>query len=170
MPMIDVSCGVGAIITHPGLVNLRGCRIGSGSRIGPFVEILPGTVIGQNCKISSHSTLCGNVHLGDGVFVGHGVVVTDEHGDDDGSEPPPTVIGGGASIGSRATILAGRVIGRGAMIGAGAVVIDDVPDFAIVVGVPGRVIGDGRSGPSTASSRDESPEGDRTSTPTGPTA
>lgn len=168
MPMINVSCGVGTIITHPGLVNLRGCQIGSGSRVGPFVEIQPGTVIGQNCKISSHSTFCGNVHLGDGVFVGHGVVVTDEHGEEDGSEPPPTVIGGGASIGSRATILAGRVIGRGAMIGAGAVVIDDVPDFAIVVGVPGRVIGDGRSGPSAASGQPAVSEEDRTSTLRGP--
>lgn len=153
--MVNVSCGEGVVITHPDLVNLRDCRIGANSRIGPFVEIMGDTIIGQRCKISSHSFICANTHIEDGVFVGHGVAITDEQAPEDagrrrsparGGPHPRTSIGAGASIGSRATVLAGRVIGTRAMIGAGAVVAEDVPDFAIVVGVPGRIVGDIREG------------------------
>lgn len=144
MPMVEVTCEEGVVVTHPDLVNLRGCRIGAQSRIGPFVEIMPGTVVGRRCKVSSHSFLCGGVRLGDGVFLGHGVAVTDEEVAP-GESCPPTEIGAGASIGSRVTILAGCTIGRGAVIGAGAVVTEDVPDHALVVGVPGRVVGDART-------------------------
>ncbi len=150
MPITDVSLEDGASITHPDLVDLAGCRIGAGARVGPFVQIRPGSRVGARCKVSSHSVLGPAVELGEGVFVGHGVVIGDtetESRETGGSETVacrPTRIGPGASLGSRSTVLPGLVIGRGAMIGAGAVVTGDVPDFALVVGVPGRVVGDAR--------------------------
>lgn len=146
----------GVVIYHPDLVNLYGCRIGEGSRIGTFVEIQKEARVGKNCKISSHSFICSGVCIGDGVFVGHGVMFTNdlypralnsEGGLQSESdwELLTTKVGAGASIGSNATILPGLTIGEGAMIGAGAVVTRDVPDFAIVAGVPARILGDARA-------------------------
>src|SRR4051812_18976381 len=66
------------IVHHPDLVNLYGCRIGSGTRIGTFVEVQRGAVIGSNCKISSHSFICEGVTIADGVFIGHGVMFTND--------------------------------------------------------------------------------------------
>jgi UDP-2-acetamido-3-amino-2,3-dideoxy-glucuronate N-acetyltransferase len=131
--------------------NLYGCRIGDGSRIGPFVEIQRGAVVGARCKISSHSFVCEGVELGDGVFVGHGVVFTNDRypqavtadgplqGDGDWTLER-TIVGSGASIGSGAIILCGLTIGENAIVGAGAVVTRDVPDGAIVAGSPARVM------------------------------
>jgi acetyltransferase-like isoleucine patch superfamily enzyme len=142
----------GVVIHHPDLVNLYGCRIGSGSRVGTFVEIQRNAVIGRYCKISSHTFICEGVTVEDGVFVGHGVMFTNDlHPravNVDGSlqtdadwSVVPTLVRRRASIGSNATVLAGVTIGEGALIGAGAVVTRDVPDFAIVAGVPARVVG-----------------------------
>jgi acetyltransferase-like isoleucine patch superfamily enzyme len=130
-------------------VNLYGCQIGDGSRIGTFVEIQRGSDIGRNCKISSHTFICEGVTIEDGVFVGHGVMFTNDLYpraiNPDGSLQTDsdwtlvrTVVEQGASIGSNATILAGITIGRGALIGAGAVVTRDVPPFTTVAGVPAR--------------------------------
>lgn len=154
----DVVIGEGVVIHHPDLVNLYGCTIGAGSRIGTFVEIQKNAHIGRNCKISSHSFVCEGVTIEDGVFVGHGVMFTNDlypravNGDgslqaDGDWHVLPTRVKRQASIGSNATILPGLTIGEGAQIGAGAVVTRDVPDFAIVAGVPARVIGrlDGRA-------------------------
>lgn len=143
------------MIFHPDLVNLYGCRVGQGSRIGTFVEIQKGAVIGQRCKIQSHSFLCEGVTLEDEVFVGHGVMFTNDlfprATNPDGSaqteddwEMIPTLIKRRASIGSNATILAGVTVGEEALIGAGAVVTKDVPPYAIVAGVPARQVGDVR--------------------------
>jgi UDP-2-acetamido-3-amino-2,3-dideoxy-glucuronate N-acetyltransferase len=131
--------------------NLYGCRIGDGTRIGPFVEIQKGAIVGSRCKISSHSFVCEGVELGDGVFVGHGVVFTNDRYPravtDDGALQTDgdwtlerTIVRGRASIGSGAIVLCGLTIGEGAIVGAGAVVTHDVPDGAIVAGSPARVL------------------------------
>ena len=68
----------GVVILHPDLVNLYGCRIGAETRIGTFVEIQSRAVVGRRCKISSHTFICEGVTLEDGVFVGHGVMFTND--------------------------------------------------------------------------------------------
>jgi acetyltransferase-like isoleucine patch superfamily enzyme len=151
----DVVLGEGALIFQPDLVNLYGCKIGNGTRIGTFVEIQRDAEIGANCKISSHSFLCSGVTIEDGVFVGHGVMfINDMYPsavNEDGSLQSgedwvclPTRVCERASIGSNATILGGVTIGKNALVGAGAVVSRDVPEYAIVAGVPARVVGDVR--------------------------
>jgi acetyltransferase-like isoleucine patch superfamily enzyme len=156
MPIADdVQLGADVRVFQPELVNLYGCSIGEGTKIGAFVEIQKNAVIGHRCKISSHSFICEGVTIEDEVFVGHGVMFTnDRHPratNDDGSLQgeadwvvEPIRIRRTASIGSNATIISGVTIGQGALVGAGAVVTRDVPDHAIVVGVPARVIGDTR--------------------------
>lgn len=151
----DVKLADGVVIHHPDLVNLYGCEIGAGSKIGTFVEIQKGAVIGANCKISSHSFVCEGVTIEDGVFVGHGVMfindlrpraVTDSGQLQTEADwhLEKTRVCARASIGTHATIMGGITIGTGALVGAGAVVTHDVPDFAVVVGVPARVVGDTR--------------------------
>ena len=71
----DARLEIGVEIIYPELVNIYGCSIGKNTRIGPFVEIQSGVVIGRVCKISSHSFICSGVTIGDGVFVGHGFMV-----------------------------------------------------------------------------------------------
>lgn len=152
----DVKLADGVVIHHPDLVNLYGCEIGAGSKIGSFVEIQKGAVIGANCKISSHSFVCEGVTIEDGVFVGHGVMfINDLHPravtdsgqlqTEDDWRLEKTRVCARASIGTHATIMGGITIGTGALVGAGAVVTRDVPDFAVVVGVPARVVGDTRT-------------------------
>ena len=144
------------VIYDKSLVNLYGCQIGAGTRIGPFVEIQKDVVVGSNCKISSHSFLCSGVTIEEGVFIGHGVMFVNDlypsAVNADGSLQTAsdwgcvhTTIGRRASIGSNATILGGVHVGQHALVGAGAVVTRDVPDYAIVAGVPARVIGDVRT-------------------------
>jgi UDP-2-acetamido-3-amino-2,3-dideoxy-glucuronate N-acetyltransferase len=148
----DVELGANVSIPQPALVNLYGCRIGDHTRIGAFVEVQRGAVIGGHCKISSHSFVCAGVTIEDGVFIGHGVMfINDRYPraiNEDGSlqtdadwELIETRIGRRASIGSNATILAGVTVGAGALVGAGAVVTKNVPPGAIVAGVPAAVIG-----------------------------
>jgi acetyltransferase-like isoleucine patch superfamily enzyme len=134
-----------------GFVNLYGCIIGDDVRIGTFVEIQKGAVIGNNCKIQSHTFICEGVTLEDEVFVGHGVTftndrfprATNEEGlpkNDNEWTCETTLVKRGASIGSGVTLLCGITIGEGAIIGAGSVVTKDVPAGAIVAGNPARVI------------------------------
>ena len=135
-------------IFHPDLVNLYGCRIGDDTKVGTFVEIQKGAVIGARCKVSSHSFICEGVTLEDEVFIGHGVMFTNDkvpRATADGALQTeadwtvvPTLVCKGASIGSGAAILCGITIGEGAVIGAGAVVTRDVPPGATVAGVPAR--------------------------------
>ena len=154
----DVCLGPDVQIHHPQLVNLYGCSVGKGTRIGTFVEIQKSASVGARCKISSHSFICEGVTIDDEVFVGHGVMFINDLRPravaDDGRPQTEadwtlveTVVRRGASIGSNATIMGGITIGEHALVGAGAVVTSDVPSYGIVVGVPARVIGDVRDRP-----------------------
>jgi UDP-2-acetamido-3-amino-2,3-dideoxy-glucuronate N-acetyltransferase len=151
----DVTLGKNVRIVQPELVNLYGCSIADETKIGAFVEIQKNAFVGARCKISSHTFICEGVTIEDYVFVGHGVMfINDLY--------PSAVNANGtlqtetdwkvietrvktrAAIGSNVTVMAGVTIGKYSLIGAGAVVTHDVPDYAIVAGVPARVIGDVR--------------------------
>ncbi len=151
----DVKLGEGVLIYHPTLVNLYGCSIGDDTRVGTFVEIQKNAVIGARCKISSHTFICEGVTIEDEVFIGHGVMFINDlypRATNAGGSPQTetdwrvvmTRVKHRASISSNATILGGVTIGREALVGVGTVVTHDVPDYAIVAGVPTRVIGDVR--------------------------
>ena len=141
----DVKLGCDVVIHH--FVNLYGCQIGDGSKIGSFVEIQKNARIGRNCKISSHSFICEGVTIEDEVFIGHGVTfindkvprATNSDGElqtEEDWKPIPTIVRRGASIGSAATILCGVTIGEKAVVVAGAVVTKDVPADTTVLGNP----------------------------------
>jgi UDP-2-acetamido-3-amino-2,3-dideoxy-glucuronate N-acetyltransferase len=139
----------GEDVTVWAYTNLYGCRIGSHTRIGSFVEIQRGAVVGASCKISSHAFICDGVEIEDEVFVGHGVLFVNDkfpRATTDTGTPKVdedwtllrTVVERGASLGSGAIVLGGVRIGAGALVGAGAVVTRDVPPDEIVAGVPAR--------------------------------
>lgn len=132
-------------------INLYGCRIGDECRIGAFVEIQRGVVIGKRCKISSHSFICEGVSIADGCFIGHGVTFINDRYPNavntDGSLQGPedweclrTRVETAASIGSGSTLLCGITIGEGAIVGAGSVVTRDVQPNSIVAGNPARLL------------------------------
>jgi UDP-2-acetamido-3-amino-2,3-dideoxy-glucuronate N-acetyltransferase len=145
----DVEFGTGVAVGP--FVNLYGCSIGDDTRIGPFVEIQRGALVGARCKVQSHSFVCEGVTIEDDVFVGHGVVfVNDKYPratTPDGRLQGPedwtmleTVVERGASLGSGAIVLGGVRIGAGATVGAGAVVSRDVAAGETVAGVPARAL------------------------------
>jgi acetyltransferase-like isoleucine patch superfamily enzyme len=145
----DVVFGQDVEVFH--FVNLYGCEIGDGTRVGSFVEIQRGARLGRNCKVSSHTFVCEGVEIADEVFIGHGVnFINDKYPratNPDGSIQTDsdwtlqrTRVERRASIGTGATILGGISIGAGAIIGAGSVVTRDVPPGATVAGNPARII------------------------------
>jgi UDP-2-acetamido-3-amino-2,3-dideoxy-glucuronate N-acetyltransferase len=151
----DVKIGEKTMIFQPDLVNLYGCEIGANCKIGAFVEIRKQVKIGNNVKIQAFAFIPEGVTLEDGVFIGPHLCFTNDKFprsiNPDGSlqqatdwELVPTLVKRGASLGANATILCGVTIGEFAMVGAGAVVTKDVPDYAIVAGVPARIVGDAR--------------------------
>lgn len=152
----DIQLGKNVVIYHPDLVNLYGCEIGDGCKIGAFVEIRKQVKIGRNAKIQAFAFIPEGVTIEDGAFIGPHVCFTNDKFpravNPDGSlmeaddwEIIPTLVKRGASIGANATIMCGVTIGEQAMVGAGAVVTRDVPAYAIVAGVPARVVGDVRN-------------------------
>ena len=150
----DVNLGRNVKIYHPELVNIYGCSVGDDTRIGAFVEIQKNAIVGARCKISTHTFICEGVRIEDEVFVGHGVMFINDRyprATIEGSlqteadwKVVQTFVKRGASLGSAAVIMCGVTIGEKALVGAGAVVTHDVPDYAIVAGVPARVVGDVR--------------------------
>jgi len=137
-------------IPQPQLVNLYGCVIGGGTRVGAFVEIQKGARIGHKCKISSHTFICEGVLIEDEVFIGHNVTFINDkepRSTRPDGEPveegdwvmTPVRVCRGAAIGSGSVILAGVTIGEGALIGAGSVVTHDVPPGVVAFGSPCRV-------------------------------
>jgi len=152
----DVRLGKDVRIFQPDLVNLYGCSIGPETKIGAFVEIQKNVSVGARCKVSSHTFICEGVSIEDEVFIGHGVMFTNDlyprAVNEDGTPQTEsdwtvvkTTVKTRASLGSNATVIAGVTIGTNALVGAGSVVTKDVPDFAIVAGVPARVVGDVRN-------------------------
>jgi acetyltransferase-like isoleucine patch superfamily enzyme len=145
----DVSFGEGVAVFS--FTNLYGCTIGDRTRIGTFVEIQRGAVIGADCKIQSHSFVCDGVRIADRVFVGHGVMFVNDKSPrvlNAAGEPQteadwemlPIEVHERAALGSGALILGGVTIGAGAIVGAGAVVTRDVAPGERVAGVPARAL------------------------------
>jgi UDP-2-acetamido-3-amino-2,3-dideoxy-glucuronate N-acetyltransferase len=148
---------------HPSAIVDEGAQIGEGSRVWHFVHVCSGavigrgvslgqnvfvanrTVIGDRCKIQNNVSVYENVTLEEGVFCGPSMVFTNVYNPrsliERKSEYRDTKVGRGATLGANCTIVCGTTIGAYAFVGAGAVVNRDVPDYALVVGVPGRQVG-----------------------------
>jgi acetyltransferase-like isoleucine patch superfamily enzyme len=145
----DVKLGEGVRLSK--FINLYGCEIGDETKIGAFVEIQKNAKIGRRCKISSHTFICEGVTIEDNVFIGHGVMFTNDsyprattpNGNlqtEADWKVEKTIVKKGASIGTGVTILPNTCIGENAIVGAGSVVTKDVPANAVIAGVPGRVL------------------------------
>ena len=144
----DVKLGQGVKLGK--FINLYGCTIGDETKLGAFVEIQKNATIGRRCKISSHTFICEGVNIEDEVFIGHGVMFTNDTyprataggvlQTANDWKVEPTLVKKGASIGSGATILCNVEIGENAIVGAGAVVTRNVPAGTIVAGNPARVL------------------------------
>jgi UDP-2-acetamido-3-amino-2,3-dideoxy-glucuronate N-acetyltransferase len=143
---VDEPCeiGEGTKIWHFCHV-MSNSKIGKGCNIGQNVVVSPRVVIGDNVKIQNNVSIYTGVELEDDVFCGPSMVFTNVTNPRSHvsrkDEYRKTLVRRGASIGANATVVCGHTIGRFAFIGAGAVVTRDVPDYALVVGNPGRVVG-----------------------------
>jgi len=142
---IDEDCriGEGTRIWHFSHV-LKGSSIGRDCVIGQNVMIGPDVSVGDRCKIQNNVSLYKGVTLEDEIFIGPSVVFTNVYNPrafiEKKNEYKDTIVKRGATIGANATIVCGVIIGRYAFVGAGAVVREDVPDYALVAGVPARLI------------------------------
>jgi UDP-2-acetamido-3-amino-2,3-dideoxy-glucuronate N-acetyltransferase len=143
---VDEGCdiGEGTKIWHFSHV-LKGSKIGRNCKIGQNVVIGPNVTIGNGCKIQNNISLYEGVTLEDEVFCGPSMVFTNVFNPRSAiprmNELRLTLVKKGATIGANATIICGNTIGQHAFVGAGAVVTKDVPDYALVIGNPGRIEG-----------------------------
>jgi acetyltransferase-like isoleucine patch superfamily enzyme len=141
--IVNVTFGENVKVVEP--VNLYGCKIGSHSFVGPFVEIQKDVTIGEHCKVQSHSFICELVTIGDHCFIGHGVMfINDLFAEGQPAEGKkelwkPTVIGNYVSVGSNATVLPVSICDY-VVIGAGAVVTKDVNLPGVYAGNPAKLI------------------------------
>ena len=139
----DVRFGNEVEIIEP--VNLYECTIGHQCFVGPFVEIQKGVLIGDRCRIQSHSFICEGVTIGDDCFIGHGVMFINDTFSEGGAASGDKgkwrsiLIGNHVSIGSNATILPVQIC-DGAVIGAGAVVTKNITQPGIYAGNPAKKI------------------------------
>lgn len=137
----NVTFGENVTIVEP--VNLYGCTIGDNTFIGPFTEIQKDVIIGNSCRIQSHSFVCELVTIGNNCFIGHGVMFINDvfqnggPAQGDKSLWRKTFIGNNVSIGSNATILPVTIC-DGAVIGAGAVVTKDITEAGVYAGNPAK--------------------------------
>ncbi|CAL9551499.1 acyltransferase [Streptomyces pilosus] len=150
---VDEQAEIGAGSSVWDLAQIReGARLGEGCVIGRGAYVGSGVRMGDNCKLQNYALVYEPAELGDGVFIGPAVVLTNDHNprsvDPEGKqkrggdwEAVGVRIADGASIGARSVCVAPVRIGRWAMVAAGAVVTKDVPDFALVMGVPARRVG-----------------------------
>lgn len=152
-----------ATTVHPSAIIDEGATIGKGSRVWHFTHICGGAkigkgcslgqnvfvgnraVIGDYCKVQNNVSVYDNVMLEEGVFCGPSMVFTNVHNPralvERKAEYRDTLIRRGATLGANSTVVCGVTVGEFAFVGAGAVVNRDVPDFALMVGVPARHIG-----------------------------
>ncbi len=136
--------GAGAKVWHFCHV-MEGAVVGEGSSLGQNVFVARGVILGRNCKVQNNVSLYEGVVLEDDVFCGPSMVFTNvvnprSHVNRRG-EYRPTLVRKGATLGANCTVICGHTVGRYAFVGAGAVVTRDVPDHALVLGVPGRRAG-----------------------------
>lgn len=151
------------VYVHPSAIVDDGAQIGEGSRVWHFVHVCGGAkvgrgvslgqnvfvgnrvVIGDRCKVQNNVSVYDNVSLEEGVFCGPSMVFTNVHNPralvERKDEYRDTLVRRGATLGANCTVVCGVTIGAFAFVGAGAVVTHDVPDFALIVGVPGKHIG-----------------------------
>lgn len=162
----DAVLGAGTLVWHLAQVR-EGAVVGADCIIGRGAYVGPGVRLGDRCKLQNHALVYEPAVVEDGVFIGPAAVFTNDlapravtpagrlkTGDD--WEAVGVVVREGASVGARAVVVAPVTIGRWAMVGAGSVVTRDVPDFALVVGVPARRIGwVGRAGQALEPREDE---------------
>ena len=144
--LIDPGCevGRGTKIWHFSHI-IKGSKIGRECNIGQNVMIGPDVTIGNRVKIQNNVSIYPGVSLEDGVFCGPSMVFTNVYNPRSyiprKNEIRPTLVREGATLGANSTLVCGYTIGRYAFVGAGAVVVDDVPDYALMAGNPGKIKG-----------------------------